>query len=318
MTGMFFRLLRDPLWQAVGALATLVAFFVTWGPATNKSELAVVHTQQVKFRNYDLPASKIKFLIEGLPSDLEMVDVDYFEFKNRGSQPIRASDFVAPLSIQQSSGTKRIILVEPCRSEVERVCSIDGAGFAPMSWRKEDKRWTAALSLLNPGESGCAVVISERHPIAQNLDLMRFAWNGRIVNLRLSIYESLADYEASLERTALDHFRTLVVLQDMGVYWFLLLQGLSFLVLVSLSVQAKWLPQQGAWFFGKLLIMSLFSMAAAELLVSAVFNGQQQAPIAWVMLSGYIVLCSFLTVHVFKQRRRKIDSAKAIDDTAEQ
>lgn len=302
------RILRDPIWQAVGALVGVLAIFLAFVSRSGPSELAVFPYQTVPFSGYMLPDDRVKMLIKGLPSDINSLQATYFLIVNDGDKPLRSSDFAAPISIRSGDDKSKIVLLSSCSEKAASQCSASGSSapvYAPMDWTEAKDGWQATPVLLNPTERVCVVVVSEVGASSSDSEGVTppFKWDARIVGWQFVTYSSFGEYTEKLRLKPLDYFSTYVILAGAGVYWFMLLQGVFFLVVAVLAVRSSWVALPRPWSFARLWLVAALSITSAEILVSIFINEQRQAPIAWPLLAFHVGLCGYLLYRIYRSGR---------------
>lgn len=267
------KYLRDPAWKAIGVLVAVIALFMSASTsAPNRAELSIVHLRNVKFSDYWLPAERVKLLIEGATQDLENVQLDYFLLINSSQRPIVATDITSPIEITKGSGTKQLIVVESCSKQMAQAClpggSSGGVGdpYVAFDWNAAGEgTWIAQPGLLNPREESCVLLISEKSAGQLEDAGKRFSWGGRIVDVGLKTYASYAQY-VDRRTTHLPYYLWVVVLlQGVGIYWFLTLQAVLFAVFVYLGVQAQWISPVPVSHVFRLLLIAFLSITSAEI-----------------------------------------------------
>jgi len=71
------KIVRDPIWQAVGVLVSIVAIFIsTSAPTSQNGELAIIKTHSISFADYLLPSKLIKLKLPSESKDMDGATVD--------------------------------------------------------------------------------------------------------------------------------------------------------------------------------------------------------------------------------------------------
>lgn len=297
------RVLRDPVWQAIGALIGVIAIFVAISTAPpSGGELAVVHLQKIKFSEYMLPADRIKLLVQGSKQELNDAAVDYFIIQNLTTKPILAADFTKPLEVQKGPNTKRILVVESCSKSLAQKCSPDGAStpsgatYVAFDWAAKGDKWVATPGLLNAGDQSCVVVISEDagKPTSKTSD--RLVWETRIASVQFKAYGSQADFAANQTKRWVDYVTTTVELTGLGAYWFVLLQCTLFVITAYLGARSGWVSGLSSRDLIRLMFVMILATTTSEILIDIFVNrrGDGLHPISWPLIVLHGVFVGYL------------------------
>lgn len=308
---LILKLLRDPVWQAIGALIGVIAIFVslsTTPVATGSGELAVAHFRQESFNQYWLPNDRVKLNIKGSAKELNNAVVDYFLVINKTGRSIVATDFVSAISVEKGKGTKSLLAVESCSKPLAQQCSPDGAStgagtaYVSFEWAKKDTKWEAAPVLLNAGDASCVAVISESSGAQPSKITERFEWSARVTNAHFRVYGSEAESKASKPNPLVEFLGTSVQLNGFAAYWFVFLQAALFVVTAFLSAQSGWITRLSFAHLFRLLLVVVLSTATSEILIDIFINnrrGDALHPIAWPLIiahGAFIFYLAFLTL----------------------
>lgn len=308
---LILKLLRDPVWQAIGALIGVIAVFVslsTTPVATGGGELAVAHFRQESFSQYWLPNDRVKLNIKGSTKDLNNAVVDYFLIVNKTGKPIVAKDYVSAINVRKGEGTKNLLAVESCSKPLAQQCSPDGAStgagaaYVSFEWAKKDTKWEATPVLLNAGDVSCVAVISESSREQLSKITERFEWSARVTNAHFRVYGSEEESKASKPSPFVALLSTSVQLNGFAAYWFVFLQAALFVVTAFLGAQSGWISHYSFTHLIRLLLVVVLATATSEILIDIFINnrrGDALHPIAWPLViahGAFIFYLAFLTL----------------------
>lgn len=159
--------LRDPIWQAIGAILALIAILIPLilasilsSPTPNRSKRIIINSQTSKdLADFSGPVGKqLRILIEGKEARDPRLFVFLVEY--RGQEPIRSTDFETPIR-GRISGTRRLINVQkagnlegPLRFDKEKGTLAREKG-PPINFEVEvldEHTFQIKPVLMNPGE----------------------------------------------------------------------------------------------------------------------------------------------------------------------
>jgi hypothetical protein len=304
------RTLRDPIWQAIGALIGIIAIFVSVsGSPPSGGELAVVHFQKVKFGDYLLPVDRVKLLVQGSKQEFNEAVVDYFIINNKTSKAILASDYTVPLEVKKGPNTKRLLAVESCTKPLAQKCSADGtstpsgASYVAFDWVAKGEKWVATPSLLNPGDQSCVVVISEDSgkPTTKTTD--RLEWETRVTSVQFRVYGSPADFATNQTKSWKDYVETSVIFSGTAAYWFLLLQGTLFVVTAFLGARSSWISSLSLRDLVRLVFIVVVSTTTSEILIDIFVNhrGDNLHPIVYPLVVLHVTFICYLAYRALRK-----------------
>lgn len=316
-----FSLLRDPIWQLVGVLVSVIALFVaiTQTKITPK-EILVVHQYQNRLADRLLPGNKFKLMITDTKYDLERSTVDYYLIINRSGKAIRSTDFVAPLTVTAAQKTYRIASVDSCAKEHAQVCAADStAGADPgsyvaTSWKQRDQSWLADNPLLNSDDVACVAVISEHEDLSSTAVSIKPSWTARIADVSLRIYNSREEYSNATTSKFAKFFYTAILLQGTDVYWFLILLALMLAITLRLAGLSKLADLNSNKGITIVVVLILMAASSSEILVFIFASDSSELaitrihPISWPLLIFHIVLIGILVKTALVQRQGRIEA----------
>lgn len=295
----FFKFMRDPIWQAVGVLVSvLIVFFTISTPTSTNGELAIVKTQSIKFSDYLLPNSILRLNLPKSNQSMDGAIVDYFIMINKGAKPILPNEYSAPLTLKSKS-SEEIFLVDSCAQPNDSSLGKDDAksckpgSFVSSTWQQHDGAWIQDRALLNSGEQFCVIVIRKSPKDLSNAPL---GWEARIVGVKTATYDSLGEYSKSLEKGLGYYLQTTIRLAGFAAYWFVALQLAAFYATLVLARQARWLRTSLHSPIWPVALAMLLSTSTAEILVDIFINLNftHLSPLVWPLLLAHLLLIAYL------------------------
>ena len=321
MKNRFLSIIRDPIWQLVGVLVSVVALFVAITQTRiAPKEISIIYQYQNRLADRLLPGDKYKLLITDTKYDLERSTVDYYLVINRSGQAVRSTDFVTPLTVAASQEAYRIASVDSCAKEHAQVCSAevaagaDSGAFVATSWKQRDLSWLAENPLLNSGDIACVAVISEYKDLANITTSTKPNWTARIADFSFRVYKSREEYFASTTSKFTQFFLTSISLEGAAVYWFLLLFGFMLVVTLRIAGFASYADLTSNRGVTVIIILILMAASSAEILVYIFAGGSSDSavarihPISWPLLAAHVVVVALLVKSALAQRRRRIEA----------
>lgn len=313
----FFKALRDPIWQSVGVLITVLIFFISAStPTLQPSELAIVHMSNLKFNEYWLPSKRVKLTLQGTSHEIDKATVDYFTLINRGDRPILPSDFLNSLSLTAGGKTNEIFLVDACAIPNKQNKSEGNStvqSYVATAWQSNNGIWSASPVLLNPNDMICILVISEPKDNTAG-DTLHFLWDARIVNSKIKVYANQTEYGSTFKKQISDYLYVNIHLENMGIFWFVLLQCALFGVTLKLSHTSNFSSQFQKYFTLKTIFAVLISSASAEVLVDVFYNQREPIhPISWPILAAHCFFLIFLTIRSLSLKQKTVEIIEITD-----
>jgi len=302
--GLFLKVVRDPIWQAVGVVVGIIAMLLTFSQASvTTGELAIVKYTSIGFENYLLPSNSIRLQLKNTGQGLNDAVVDYYLIANKGVRPILPLDFSSPLAIK-SKVIGQILFVSSC----EKPASLENTGASENGdlmvqsvWDSKNLGWSAKPVLLNPEEYLCVLVF--RKPTEDGGDV-KLDWFGRVAGSKLVVYKTKDDYRASLKKDPSYYIQTSIHLDGFGAYWFAGLQIAIFYATLLLAGQARKLSQNFRVDIWKIVIFMILSTCTAEILVDIFINKNWHnlSPVVWPLLTGQIVVFVYLFIKALDKK----------------
>jgi hypothetical protein len=308
----FFKIIRDPIWQAAGVLVGIVSIFLTISTSTPlNGELAIIKTQSISFADYLLPSKLITLNLPSASKDMDGAIVEYYTISNNGTKPILPTDYTAQLSVELNSGGE-ILLVDTCAQPTESQASMSASSckpgsFVSSSWHKQDGKWVQDQVLLNPTEQLCVVVIRKNR---ENEKIASLSWNGRIVGSKISTYASLDEYSKTLKKGIIYYIQTSIHLEGYGAYWFVILQVSIFYSTLLLARQARWAHSSINSPLWSTVVVMILSTSTSEILVDIFINQNTNnlSLVVWPLLVSHVLLILYLFIRAFKLRAYTIST----------
>lgn len=275
------KYLRDPVWQAVGALVAVIALFITVAPTepaiVGDSELSIIHTHGIKFDQFLISSDSIQIIAGKSKQDPANLEIEYFQITNTSSKPIYPTDFAESLSVTNVKGKKPLIAVQSCSSQLamsgNAACMPNRITLVPFAWVEKNGIWSAAPSLMNPKDSSCVLLVSLKSETQSKGFLERFHWNARIAGFNVRTYESLAEYDLRVTPPNWKkYFWIEVTLGGWGIAWFVVLQ-ITFIALTSyLGLASGWIVGARRRDIIRFITLALFATTTSEILVDIFVN----------------------------------------------
>ena len=285
------NLLRDPIWQSIAALVSVLVFFIGFSDS-KINEVAIVPNGKFENLSKYFPDSKIKFTIEGETSNLNNLYYRYFTIQNTSKSSINKDDFKRNISVKSKNPNIEIALISSCNNKkiTAEVAEVSSPQF---SWIKSDKDWQLVPELFNSNEGGCMIMIVRNNSVEQvEISTSDFVWDGRIVGTRVKSYSSAEAYvEDNAKLSDYIQAGVYVKFETIGIFWFLILQFISFVVplFIIKKLHIDSMANVKAYYF-----ICLFSITTAEILVSKFVDGMRQHPIVWPLLITHLLFFVYL------------------------
>jgi len=300
------RIIRDPIWQAVGVLVSVLGIFLaTSNPSPANGELAIIRTHSIRFSDYLLPSKLLKLDLKKASKNMDEATVDYFTIVNRGNKPILPTDYMASLKAELKSGGE-IFLVDSCTEPTESpskksTSSCPPGSFVSSTWQQHDQTWVQEPALLNPGEQFCVIVI-RKSPSEQSNALV--GWGGRIAGAKIATYTSLEEYGKSLEKNTTYYLQTNIRLDGFAACWFVALQIAAFCATLLLARQAHWHHTKFGSSIWPAAIAMLLATSTSEILVDIFINQNTSNlhPVVWPLLFIHSSLLIYLLFQALRAR----------------
>lgn len=283
---------RDPVWQAVGVLVTIL-LFIGMLPfrSTKTREIVVVRiagtTSDELFSNdlFTLMDRKTK-------QERPAVEINHILVMSVGTKAIRPNDIVDPIKLLTPEA--RLIAVTACPGWMQEIEKSN----VEMRWKNQGNVWEANRTLLNPGDIACATLFSERTGKGLK-DELKVEVTARIADSTFKYFDSRYDYAIeSKMQTPSQWLLVYIYFGGWQVYLFLFLQ-------VALFLSTYVVARAAEVFDGKLYktclwlgLILLVSTASAEVLTSFLnFNIHEIHPIFWPILFFHVVVIPYFFFH---------------------
>lgn len=296
-------IIRDPIWQAVGVLVSVIGIFITLStPSPSQGELAIVRVETINFGAYLLPDTLLRLNLQKEQQSMEGALVDYYTLINKTQKPIVPSDYIIPLTVA-AANENRILVVASCakpnQGSSDLSCTSDL--FVSSNWTQQGDSWVQERALLNPGEQFCVIVVRKPGAARGSIGV---SWQSRIVGTRVSTYASQQQYGKSLEMRWYDVVQTSIHLEGFGAYWFALLQVAMFYATAILARQARWQGTRFGSAIWPVVVVMVLSTSTAEILVDIFLNENRsnQSPLIWPLLLAHLLVILYLLVRAIRTR----------------
>jgi len=274
MLNKFIAALRDPLWQFLGVLVTLVGLFYGGAVKSNESgELSIVPFQSFNpFFVSTTIQSKMKIELGDKilnPTKINQLNV---LIENKAGKPLKPGDFIEDLTV--NSPKEKILWVED--SDKKTV------------WRKiDDNTWALSRTLLNSPSSVWVSIILEKEHGDSSVNMKTpgegLAWSAKIVDFEIKSYKNYTEYVKESDKLSWLTAAS-VALYGVAVYIFFFGQiGFFALGLISTRL-AKRNIGAGKWGFVYIACLATFSTTASEFATDVLYNAREQAPVAIIFL----------------------------------
>ncbi|TAJ76718.1 MAG: hypothetical protein EPO42_11890 [Gallionellaceae bacterium] len=297
-----FDYLRDPVWQFIGAIISLLALVVTLWPnlkiTAGEPTMSMCNYQQFSVFNTD-PAppdvrDKLRLIFRGKEIPVTELSVTQFCLSNHTGRVVENSDFVQPLSFTPSEGVD-VIYVRSYREESTTAVATN--------WRHSEKnKWEMTPTVLNPEETlWIQLIYRVPESLKQKTATDIFHWQALFKGATFKLSAPTSD-EPVWYNLGIRH-------DGLGLY-LLVGTGLIF-SLIALLIYRRRLHVENAGHAGLIPIVSLsaISWAAAEMTVDTFYNHRVGQPFAaWLfvaMLAVIAITSVVLDVKHSKEHRVK-------------
>ena len=192
---MKLQMLRDPIWQFVGAVVSIIAIIIPLLFVDKQGrELAVVPSAAFA-STFLLPKDRFSILYRSTDKRLDKAIIDVILVENPGKNAIRPVDFVVPLTVVSKLG--KLISVSSCDGDTQ---IIGRPWTVKFSWTQDGDKWTAVPTLFNSDDAACILVVTE--PLASEQDAKdenylaqaRVDISAQIADVKVKYYSSLLEY----------------------------------------------------------------------------------------------------------------------------
>ena len=316
----FWNILRDPAITSLIGLTTVIVMFIgyqhtisTYYASQSDNELSIIYAKTDKPSTPMMPKDKIKLIIneKETPKELDSIETHIFYLANNSKIPIKASNFISPLTISNKTNDNSISIVDTCHDDFFNSCSTETSlRFAPISWSKQKTIWKGKIDLLNPGELACISITTDLNAKENNAKIInRYVWNARIENINIKFYSSTKDYNTRKKPEKTNKYPYITsILIDLDVFWFFILFVSMFLSIYYLSYKRKWLSNQKPLLISlKTTTIALLSISSADILITHFskeaeqYFGKLTVPYyMWVFVVMHILLVVYI---IFTTRR---------------
>ena len=289
--------LRDPIWQAIGAVIGIIALVVSTMVAYDIYRKSVLYTNVTitKLLVFDplqfgkAVEGRIALLVDGRTA--ASVLVHYYSISNTGRVPVRPDDYVKPI---------RISVEEPWE-----ILAVETEGSNPPDWQV---RWTKVSTnvfemepvLLNPEDTIWVLIVTTGPTETEYEDSLELRWTARIANVHAL---NVRPRETPEEQSGLGVFWTGISHYGWSLYWFAGLAICLFVVAVLLSTRYGRLSQLSVAQVALLTITMALSLSSSEIIVDVLIEHDEQWWGAWLLLGVHVLLFGYLIWPVLRGRK---------------
>jgi hypothetical protein len=281
-------LLRDPIWQSIGAALSLAALVVALLTIPGgRKEVSIVHIETAAL-DAVAPLGLPDAIRRGIRNP-DRVVVQTFQLFNNAPQALLPSDISEPLTVSPLVGVN-LLNVDACSGFVT-IGSAQPASI-PLVWAKTGTVYAASARLLNAGETSCIRVLAERLDAAGDTPLVSF--DLRVANYDVKGYRSLPEFlSTGLSGQWKDLLGLKVELRGVAVLLFSVAQTILFFVTASATLVAM------RGLKNSLLVLALtvgayLSTANASLVALLYSTPEPIVPVGWFLAVLHVIFLSLL------------------------
>ncbi|MFZ1546547.1 MAG: hypothetical protein WAT12_05535 [Candidatus Nitrotoga sp.] len=272
------KLLRDPAWQFVGAVISLLALIVTLWPTfkltINEPTVSLCNFQQYPvFKTDPAPPDvrdRLRLTFRGKEIPVTELSVTQFCLSNHTGKTIESADFIKPLSFKATNGAD-VIYVRNYRQESTTSVAAD--------WHRLDiNSWEMTPTLLNLNETlWIQVVYRIPEASARKVPTEIFQWQA--------LFKGASFKVTPPSGTDPVWYYLQIKHEGLGLY-LLVGTGLIFSFVAFSIYRRRWL--EGGLNTGRLIILVILaalSWAVAEIAVDSVYNQRANQPlVGWLFV----------------------------------
>lgn len=295
------KFLRDPAWQFVGAVISLLALIVTLWPTlkltTNEPTVFLCSYQQFPvFKTDPAPPEvrdRLRLTFRGKEIPVTELSVTQFCLSNHTGKIIESADFVKPLSFKATEGVD-VIYVRNYRQESTTTVASD--------WRRLDvKSWEMTPTLLNVNETlWIQIVYRIPETSAGKASAEIFQWQA--------LFKGASFKVAFPSSTDAVWYYLQIKHEGLGLY---LLVGVGLIfsfIAFSLYLRRFAVGGMNSNHLIILVVLAALSWALAEIVVDFVYNQRVNQPaIGWLFV---ISLAGIATASILCVRRQSVQQSE--------
>lgn len=287
--------LRDPVWQFVGAVMSLLALIVAVWPTLKLTNgdpvITLCQYQQFSIFSHD-PAppdarERLRVIFRGKEIPVTELTVHHYCLSNRTGRVVDVGDFVQPVSFKSADGVE-VIYVRSYRQESTSATAAD--------WKHVDnKKWEMAPTVLNVDETlWFQVVFRVPDPIKARNGTDLFKWQALFKGALFKVAPPVSA-ESKWYNLQIRH-------EGLAVYLFVacgLIFSFAALLLYRQKIGAQTPTHKGVVI---LVVLSAISWALAEIAVDVIVNRNPDQPfVGWL----FVGLLTTLAVGAIILERKK-------------
>lgn len=281
--------LRDPIWQFVGAVVGLVALYVAFPKTPQVGELRVVRVTSTSLNLLSSTASSgtISLMAGGKEVGGDRISVHFYTLQNKSAKPILGNEFHEGLLVRASREQDQILSVKETCTDV---CSI-----SPMKWQPaKQSTFVAVPSVINPGEQlVMAVYVLSEHPLRDAKDAAPH-WAARITNVNLGYYVD-QPVEPNLAEVR-------ILLEGWAILFLLCVAMLLFVAGVATARFAGALRAMDLRHLVMLTALTVMAFSSAEVAAHLVSRKSPLAPVGWVVIAFHGLFLLALIIQGVRKR----------------
>ncbi len=278
------EILRDPGWQFVGTVISLLSLAVALWPdlklTTSEPTVSLCNYQQFSvFKTDPAPPEtrdRLRLIFRGKEIPVTELSITHFCLSNKTGRVIERTDFAKPLSFKTTDGTD-VIYVRSFRQEETTAVDAD--------WRRLDgNKWEMAPTILNPDET---LWIQAVYRVPEALKLKTpteiFQWQA--------LFKGATFKVAPPTITEYKWYNLQIKHEGLGLY-LLVGTGLIFsFVAFSLHCRRKDQDDSSESRLISLVILAALSWAMAEIVVDVLYNQRTNQPFfGWLFVASLAIL----------------------------
>ena len=277
-------LLRDPAWQFVGTVISLLALVVALWPSlkltSGEPTVSLCNYQQFSvFKSDPAPPEardRLRLIFKGKEIPVTELSVTHFCLSNHTGRTIERSDFAKPVSFKAAAGVD-VIYVRSYRQEPTTAVAAD--------WRRlENNTWELAPTVLNADETlWVQAVYRVPEAMKEKTPTDIFQWQA--------LFKGATFKVASPTSTEPAWYNLQIKHEGLGLY---LLVGagliISFAVLSIHHRRFRAAPPGGGRVI-TVVLLTAFAWAAAEIAVDVLYNQRTNQPLfGWLFLALLVIV----------------------------
>lgn len=301
------NILRDPIWQMIGVLVSVVTFLATAIPSLsgNQRDLIAypIRTNQV-VDNW-LPKDKLTLQIDGSNIDSKAAIGFSYVFANKSEGTIQPEDYNGPIEISPGTGM-HLIQVASCANSFAQACTgnsntLSGGSYVATSWESSGNSWIATGPMLNKDDLACVQVVTEPiNPIIN--ETVPPAIHAHIKGYNFIYYPTSEKYYKSLTKWY-HYLQTRIVFDGYEAYIYSLVLFFMLFANLRLANSAGISTSDSFKSTTLVVILILFCASTSEILVY-IFVKHAETPhwLVWPLLALHAIIIWYFVKSGLKRR----------------